>query len=194
MKTIFCFLFLTIILGCRKGDFNIPFTDQTIFKNAQYIRVPYYTYKDNSNGKTYTFHGTSRDLINFSSSGKITQVIPYDYYDTISNYPVFVWEKTGSKNVMIAIFNDRISIDYEKQQIKNLNAIVWAWNTGMSTGKEGAVSFNNGCDVINGVIQYNMPPTPLKNSSDYILAIWAWDADAKQIAYSSREIPFTVDQ
>jgi hypothetical protein len=198
MKTIFYILFLTILLGCSKSepDFSIPFTDQSVFKNAKYIQVPLYAYKDNSNGKTYTFQGTSNDLISVSNpqDRSFIHIIPYNYYDTISNHPVFAWEKTGSKNVMVAIFNERISIDNEKQQIKNINAIVWAWNTGMSTGQEGAISYNNGCDVIDGVIQYNMSPTPLENSSDYILAIWAWDEYAEQIAYSSREIPFVVEK
>lgn len=74
---------------------------------------------------------------------------------------------------MVAIFNERISIDYSTNQIENINSIVWAWNTGMSTGQEGAISYNNG---------------------SYILAIWAWDWYAEKIAYSSREIPFTVEK
>ena len=60
--------------------------------------------------------------------------------------------------------------------------------------RKGAISFENGCDVINGIIQYNSSPNPLKNGSAYILAIWAWDESAEHVAYSSREIPFIVEK
>jgi hypothetical protein len=29
---------------------------------------------------------------------------------------------------MVAIFNERIAVDYEKNQIRNINSIVWAWD------------------------------------------------------------------
>jgi hypothetical protein len=64
----------------------------------------------------------------------------------------------------------------------------------MSTGQEGAISFENGCDVINGIIQYNRSPKPLENGSAYILAIWAWDESAEHVTFSSREIPFIVEK
>jgi hypothetical protein len=194
MRPIILTLFLIIILGCAKKepDLSIPFIDQAIFKNARYIEVPLYSYT--LNGKTYTFHGTSNDTISASDDNSIVHVIPYNFYDTLSNQPRFAWAKTGSKNVMVGIFNERISIDNEKQQIKNISAIVWAWNTGMSTGQEGAISFEDGCNVINGIIQYNKSPKPLTNGGRYILAIWAWDEYAERVAFSSREIPFIIEK
>ena len=136
MRPIIATLFLIIILGCAKKepDLSVPFIDQAVFKNALYIQVPLYSYT--ANGKAYTFHGTSNDIISTSYNNSIIHVIPYNFYDTLSNRPPFGWAKTGSKNVMVGIFNERISVDNEKQQIKNINAIVWAWNTGMSTGQE----------------------------------------------------------
>jgi hypothetical protein len=191
MRPKFCLLSILAILGCSKADFSIPFTNQNIFRNTEYIQVPSFEYKDEYNGKTYTFHGTCGDSIH--KTPDFIKVIPYNYFDTISSHPAFSWAKTNSKYVMVAIFNERISIDYEKNQIRNINSIVWAWNTGMGSGLEGEIGFNNGCDVVNGIIQYNLKPTPLGNGQRYILAIWAWDENAKNIVASSREIPFVTE-
>jgi hypothetical protein len=194
MKQILFIALVPILVSCGEHpDFSIPFTNQTIFMSWNYIEIPKFTYKDNLTGKTYTFHGTSGDIIS-SPDDDSTYVIPYDYYDTISTTPSFVWKKTNAKHVMVAIFKERVSIDAVKQQIKNTNSIVWAWNTGMSAGQEGAISYNNGCNVIDGVIQYNKPPAHLENGSGYILTIWAWNENASKIAYSSREIPFLTEE
>jgi hypothetical protein len=182
-----------VLIACREYDPWRPFTDQAIFQHSNYIRVPFYTYTDPLNEKTYTFHGTSNDVINQKSEYEPVYVIPYNHFDTISSQPVFAWEKTNAKNVMVAIFNERISIDYSKGQISNINSIVWAWNTGMSSGQEGAISYVDGCDVREGIIQYDKTPSPLEKRKDYILAIWAWN-DNLEIEFSSREIPFTVEK
>ena len=193
MKTFYCIVLISVLIACKEyGEPWRPFTDQAIFQRSNYIRVPYYTYKDPLNEKTYTFHGTSNDIINQKSDYDPVYVIPYNNFDTISSQPVFAWEQTNAKNVMVAVFNERISIDYSKGQISNINSIVWAWNTGMSRGQEGAISFKDGCDVLEGVIQYDKSPTPLENGKDYILAIWAWN-EYLVIEYSSREVPFTVE-
>jgi hypothetical protein len=189
MKQLLFIGLIISLVGCGEVDTSVPFTNQTIFECRNYIEIPQYTYKDNITGKTYTFHGTCSDIISTPDEDS-TYVIPYDYYDTISTTPPFVWKKTNAKNVMVAIFEDRISIDISKQQIKNVNSIVWAWNTGMSAGQEGAISFNNGCNVVNGSIRYDESPIPLTKEKTYILAIWAWDDNASKIAFSSREIPF----
>jgi hypothetical protein len=192
MRTTLYLLLILIIAGCSKADFGVPFTDQNIFKNTDYIQVPVYKYEDEYNHKEYTFHGTNDDEID--KRPDFIKIIPYNYFDTISSRPAFAWTSTNSKYVMVAIFNERIAIDYEKNQIRNINSIVWAWNTGMGTGREASIGFDDGCDVVSGTIQYNMKPTPLENGERYILAIWAWDQSAKSIVASSREIPFVIEK
>jgi len=188
------YMFLILIIaGCSKpADFGVPFTDQNIFKNTEYIQVPEYPYVDKYNYKTYIFHGTEGDEI--IRNPDFIEIIPYNYFDTISPHPAFVWTSTNSKYVMVAIFNERVAIDYEKNQIRNINSIVWAWNTGMGTGRESNIGYDDGCDVVNGIIQYNKKPAPLENGGRYILAIWAWDEGARNIVASSREIPFVIEK
>lgn len=194
MKTYILFILIIGALGCAPAnapiDFRIPFTDQAIFKNADYIEVPFYTYDDN--GKTYIVHGTSMDIIDYDGHER-TDVMVSTIIDTISDQPVFAWEKTYAKNVMVAIFNERVVVNNEKQQIENSSSVIWAWNTGMSTGQEGAISYDDGCDVVDGDILYNEEPTPLVRGKGYVLAIWAWDDEANKVIYSSREIPFWVE-
>ena len=94
---------------------------------------------------------------------------------------------------MVAVFNERVAIDQQNNQIANPEAMVWAWNTGMYTGQEGSIGYEDRCDVIDGVIQYGTKPDPLVNGESYVLAIWGWDYYANLVRYSSREIPFTVE-
>lgn len=173
----------------------IPFCEGAIFNDTEYIRVPEYSYTDPYTKKQYLFHGTSSDRYNIRTEDfyEITTVIPYDHFDTVSNRPPFIWSKTKSKYVMVAIFNERIAMDQQNNQIANADAIVWAWNTGMFTGQEGAIGFEDGCNVIDGVIQYGTSPDPLEYGQSYVLAIWAWNYNAQMVKYSSREIPFTVE-
>lgn len=197
MKThLLCIFLVSLILyNCRDDDWSAPITDQAIFTESNYIEVPLYSYKDSFTGNSYVFHGTSNDTISITSESSV-HVIPYNYYDTVSSRPAFAWKKTKAKNVMVAIFNERVSLGFLNNHIRisNINSIVWAWNTGMSTGQEGAISFNDGCDVRGGIIQYGKSPTPLEKGKDYILAIWAWNDSNLRIEYSSREIPFTVEK
>jgi hypothetical protein len=176
---------------------SIPFCEVAIFNEAEYIWVPAYTYTDPYTQKEYLFHGTSSDtLTSIIDDGtyETTTVIPYEHYDTVSSRPPFIWRKTKSNYVMVAIFNERIAMDQQKNQIANPEAMVWAWNTGMLTGQEGAIGYEDGCSVIQGVIQYGTRPDPLVNGQSYVLAIWAWDNDASVVRYSSREIPFTIEE
>jgi hypothetical protein len=94
---------------------------------------------------------------------------------------------------MVAVFSERVAIDNAKNQIINDDAIVWAWNTGMGTGREGTIGYLDGCSVIDGEIQYGIDPDPLVQGATYLLAIWAWDQRADEVRYSSREIPFVVE-
>ncbi len=196
-KLLFILLGLIIYASCATEpiDHSIPFTDQAIFQDAIYIKVPLFTYTDRYTNRSYTFHGTSGDQIhNDEDFYNHTTVIPYDFFDIVSNRPSFIWEKTQSKYVMVAVFNERVAINNEKNQIANKHSIVWAWNTGMSTGQEGAIGYHDGCNVIDDEIQYGITPEPLEYGHTYMLAIWAWNQKANEVKYSSREIPFVVEE
>ena len=186
---------IIVLHSCAPVDDNIPFCDVAIFNEAEYIPVPEYTYTDPYTQNEYLFHGTSSDhsTRDIYDTYTILTVIPYDHFDTVSNRPSFIWARTESKYVMVAIFNERVAIDQQNNQIANPGAIVWAWNTGMFTGQEGAIGYEDGCNVIDGVIQYGTSPEPLENGESYVLAIWGWDDHANLVRYSSREIPFTVE-
>ena len=62
----------------------------------------------------------------------------------------------------------------------------------MGKGREGNVEYTDGCDVLNGVLKLDSPPTPLIHGQSYIWAIWAWDDEGLKITYSSQEMFFTV--
>jgi hypothetical protein len=182
-----------IIRSCGPVEY-VPFTDGAIFEDAKYIRVPEYTYTDPFTQKEYTFHGTSGDELHIKGDFyEQTNVIPYDYFDTLSNRPAFVWERTKSRYIMVAVFRERVAFDYKESRISNYHDIAWAWNTAMSSGQEGSIGYSDGCNVVDGEIEYGKNPDPLEGGRSYILAIWAWDNSANLVTYSSREIPFIVE-
>jgi hypothetical protein len=196
MNKFVLFVILCIfICSCTKDDpptsnevdQSIPYVIDPIFPNTVLIKVPVYTYFDNLTSKTYTVHGTSGDIVTADTA------IVVDYFDTVSGRPSFAWAKTHLKYVVAAIFNRRIQINTGKNEIGNPQDIVWVWNTGMSSGQEGAIGFSDGCNLTDGVIQYNKKPAPLDHDSNYVWAIWAWNSETLEIIYSSREIPFHVE-
>jgi hypothetical protein len=78
-------------------------------------------------------------------------------------------------------------------KILNTAANVWAWHTGLGTGREGNVRYDQGVAVVNGVLQTDAAPPPLVEGHDYVWAVWAWDDSGRQVTNSSKEIFFTVD-
>jgi hypothetical protein len=196
-RTAAAILIPVALVSCGKVDLTIPYCEIAIFREAEYIWVPEYYYTDPFTNREYLFHGTSSDQktgVVEDEEYERTYVIPYDHFDTVSSRPSFIWEETKSKYVMVAIFSERIDMDLQTNRIANEEAMVWAWNTGMSTGREGSIGYADGCSVIEGVIQYGTSPDPLENGASYILAIWGWDKSANYVRYSSREIPFTVEE
>jgi hypothetical protein len=95
--------------------------------------------------------------------------------------PSFAWRATGSKYVVLAIFRDKI--DLKDGRIANIEDAVWMWHTGMGRGREGNVSYDDGADVRNGVIQDSV--TPLAPGTYYI-AVWGY-SDEYELIYSSKE-------
>ena len=95
--------------------------------------------------------------------------------------PSFAWQATASRYVVLAIFKEKI--DLKQNQISNLEDVVWTWNTGLGKGREGNVSYSDGVDVVNGVIQDSVAPLV---PGTYYIAAWAY-SDDYELLYSSKE-------
>jgi hypothetical protein len=109
---------------------------------------------------------------------------------TVSTTPEFSWEATGQQLVFLAVFNTNIIVS--NNAIANPQNIVWAWNTGLGTGREGSVFFSDGESVVNGKLAPNSPPTPLISGQTYVWAVWAWDNNGYKISNASTETFFTA--
>jgi hypothetical protein len=115
------------------------------------------------------------------------------YFDTIIyRNPSVIWEPTASKNVIAAIF-DADNIEASSDEILNFEDVIWAWHSGLGTGREGSVFYNDGRKVENGRIT-DQPPVLLNNLEHYVLGIWAWNIDGTKIVYSSDAVFFKVKQ
>ena len=112
-----------------------------------------------------------------------TQEITLEITQNVSQ-PSFGWDATGLKYVVITIFSSKI--DLKQNQISNTKDAVWTWNTGMGKGREGNVSFSDGRDIHNSIIQETV--TPLKPGVYYIAA-WVYD-DSYNLTHSSKEYRF----
>lgn len=110
--------------------------------------------------------------------------------DTVTSTPTFTWVVTGRKYVYLGIFSQNLVI--KDGNIANINANIWAWHSGLGTGREGDVSFSGGVDVVNGELQTGRLPTALISGNSYVWAVWAWNDDGTEIKQSSKEMFFVV--
>ena len=106
--------------------------------------------------------------------------------------PGFVWEATPNDLVFVGIFTDNISVN-PGSGINNKEDNIWAWHSGLGTGRVGNISFDDGFNVMNGELDVFSSPTPLEPGRTYIWGIWAWDSSGLNITRSSLEMAFTVD-
>lgn len=110
--------------------------------------------------------------------------------ETTTTTPSFAWTATGRRLVFVGIFNENLSI--RDGRIANPESNVWAWHSGLGTGREGSIFFTDGRDVVSGELQVDSAPTPLATGKSYVWAVWAWDSGGKEITHSSPEILFQV--
>jgi hypothetical protein len=95
--------------------------------------------------------------------------------------PSFAWDSTGLKYVVITVFRSRI--DIKNNQIANPEDAIWTWNTSMGRGREGNVTYSDGRDMRNGIIQEtNTRLAP----GTYFIAAWGY-SENYDLLYSSQE-------
>lgn len=109
---------------------------------------------------------------------------------TVSTTPDFSWTATTKGLVYLAVFSANIQV--AGGGIANPQDIVWAWNTGLKTGREGSVKFTDGRSVVNGRMVLDSPPQPLVSGKNYVWAVWAWDDAGYAVVKASPETYFTT--
>jgi hypothetical protein len=110
---------------------------------------------------------------------------------TVGTQPAFAWHATGRKLLYVGVFQSNISV--AEGQIVNPLANVWAWHSGLGSGRDGNVFFRDGVDVKNGALVTGVAPTPLTHGASYVWAVWAWDDAGQKVIQSSKEVFFKVD-
>jgi len=159
----FLFISLFVLLSCGGSDES--YEDATA-ENTDGMIVPRSDYTQLQN---QIFYGTIP--INLEITPK-------------SNTPSFAWRTTGSRFIVLAIFEDKI--DLEGKTVTNPQDVIWTWHSGIGKGREGNVSFSDGADMKNGEISNPAIATFLEPNSIYYVAIWGYD-DADNVMYSSKE-------
>lgn len=109
----------------------------------------------------------------------------------VTGEPVFTWKVTGERLVYVGVFEDNVTVT--DGRITNTSSNIWAWHSGLGTGREGNVLFQQGVDVRDGILQVGRAPTPLQEGRTYVWAVWAWDEEGVQVIKSSQEIFFGVE-
>jgi len=125
----------------------------------------------------------------FSNATLIEVGIP-KFGDTVVATPTFTWRVTGQKYVFIGVFTQNLVVT--KNSIVNVNDNIWAWHSGLGTGREGNIPFSAGVDVVGGELLTGRSPTSLKSGIGYVWAVWAWGDDGTEIKQSSKEMFFVV--
>ena len=166
MREIYLFISLFVLLSC--GGSEESYEDATAM-DAEGMIVPRSNYAQLQN---QIFYGT----------------VPIELEITPkSNTPSFAWRTTGSKFMVLTIFEDKI--DLRGKTVANPQDVVWTWHSGVGKGREGNVSFSDGADVEKSEISNPATATSLEPNSIYYIAIWGYD-DAYNLMYSSKEYKY----
>ncbi len=127
----------------------------------------------------------------FPTADELIEVVQPAMADTVGTTPTFTWVATGRRYVFLGVFIE--TIDIRDGAIMNTEDNIWAWHSGLGTAREGAVTWADGLNVIDGQLQEGAEPTPLTPGQGYIWAVWAWHADGVHVAASSEEMFFMVE-
>ncbi|MFC1573529.1 hypothetical protein ACFL6M_08040 [Candidatus Eisenbacteria bacterium] len=144
-------------------------------------------------GETAPAPPSDHDLGNLlfpSAEHEIVTSLPA-HESVTDSIPDFTWVQTSQPIVFVGVFDENVQI--QNARVVNVADNVWAWHTGLGTGREGFITFAHGRNVVDGVIQVDAPPRLLESGRSYVWAVWAWDASGRTVTHSSQEIFFTVE-
>jgi hypothetical protein len=117
------------------------------------------------------YNSTYQNLL-FSNSIRIEAA-----QDGPRSEPGFSWYATGYRHVVCAVFDSPIHV--QENLITNSEDAVWVWHTGLATGREGNIRFNDGVASIASL----KTPVPLETGT-YYWAVWALDNEGHPVASS----------
>lgn len=107
--------------------------------------------------------------------------------------PTLQWPAQTGYTVA-AIFTEQVSANKDRTAIANDNKAVWAWHSGLNTGKvengTTTITFDEGRAIRNGRIMDDELPATLESHRIYFWAVWTWNADKTAIVASSQQVPF----
>lgn len=126
----------------------------------------------------------------FSGAAPITTLLPEPAQVVATTTPRFGWEATGDSSVIVAVFANEPRLSGRK--LLNPEAMVWAWFSGLPSGRDGEVAFKDGRSVHGGVLSATDPATPLDPGRAYSWAVWSWSGDPPVISRSSAVAMFGV--
>jgi hypothetical protein len=135
-----------------------------------------------------------------------TRIVDYGQYslavDTISAQKLlgheFTWKPTDSKIVMVAIFQNVITVG--NNEIANRYDLVWLWTNPDGTTDPGRTKYADGRAVTNWdkvTDEYSFSSPILLTASktkqpNYVWCVLAWDKQGYAIRYASRELPLSI--
>lgn len=178
-------------------DIKSSITQNSIFPNTELLQIPPYSYPappnpSSSLGTVIEISGDEsiQPLLDNNNCCDITEIL-----DRFPANPSFQWNSITSQLVAVAIFQTQVEISTNGNRIKNIEDIVWTWNSGMGgdtqSGGKTTVEFSSGRDVQEGEILDTI--TELNENQVYVWAVWAWNENGTAVSFSSRAIPFVVE-
>jgi hypothetical protein len=102
---------------------------------------------------------------------------------------VFTWEDQGRPSVFLAIFVGTPIVVENK--IRNEESLVWAWHSGLGTGRAGLVHYQDGVAVHDGEFGEVDEELPALEPGTYRAALWSYSRHG-ELADSSAIEEFTV--
>jgi len=102
--------------------------------------------------------------------------------------PSVSWPSTGRRLVVAGFFTKRL--DVRQNVITNQNDVFWIWHSGLTTGREGNVTWSDGVVARFGQPIETERPPPLAPGT-YYWAVWALDDQGKP-ALSTIELTHVV--
>jgi hypothetical protein len=171
---------LVQLFGCSGGDVDdYRPRDKNAILGGALLNVLYPKRPDENN----TYDEDSISINNISFSWDTETYIELNGGDTI-------FRSLNAKSFFIGIFSNKISASIE--EILNVDEMVWAWHSGLGTGRNGSVLYEDGKNTENGeLLDGNL--RLLNSNTRYYFAIWGWDRYG-ELECSSMEMYFDTKE